>query len=57
MLSLILLSEEVPQTDLTWLLLAALGFFLLMIVVGWLVSRNKPEAPAAEAHGHDDHGH
>lgn len=57
MLSLILLSEEVPQTDLTWLLLAALGFFLLMIIVGWLVSRNKPEAPAAEAHGHDDHGH
>jgi len=28
-----------PDTSLSWLLWVALGFFLLMVVVGWLTSR------------------
>jgi predicted flap endonuclease-1-like 5' DNA nuclease len=55
MLALVLLSEEGPKTDLSWLVIVALGFFLLMIIIGWLVSRNKPEAPAVETHAHDEH--
>lgn len=35
------LAEEGPNTELSWLLFAALGFFLLMIVVGWLTSRGN----------------
>lgn len=38
-----LLAEEGPNTELTWLLLVALGFFALMIVVGWLTSNRKGE--------------
>jgi hypothetical protein len=58
-----LFSEETSGgADLTWLLLVAFGFFVLMVVVGWLVSRKqKPEAePVHEhheeqaAHGEDD---
>lgn len=36
-----LLSEEIPNTELNWLLYLALGFFFLMVIVGWLVSRRK----------------
>jgi len=50
-----------PDTSLLWLLLTALGFFFLMVVVGWLVSRNKgsrvevrPEAHRHAAHSADD---
>ena len=57
MYTLAILSEEVNQPDVTWLLWVALGFFAVMVVVGWLVSRSqKPEAepPAHEHHeGHD----
>jgi hypothetical protein len=38
---LILFSEEVPNTSLSWLLWIALGFFCLMVMVGWLVSRSS----------------
>jgi len=42
------LAEEGPNTELSWLLYAALGFFLLVIVVGWLTSRrNDGQAEAA----------
>jgi hypothetical protein len=51
-----LLSEsgEGPDTTLLWLLIIALVFFFLMVIIGWLVSRNKkPEAEVQhEAYGH-----
>lgn len=51
-----LLSEgsEGPDTSLLWLFLIALGFFFLMVVIGWLVSRYKGSRPEVrqEAQGH-----
>jgi len=48
-----LLSEEGPNASLSWLLWVVLGIFLLIVLIGWWVSRNKgkqaevqPEAPA-----------
>jgi hypothetical protein len=41
MLFMQLFSEEIPNTELGWLLYVALGFFFLMVVVGWLASRKK----------------
>ncbi len=52
---LIRLSEETgPNTELAWLLFLALGFFFLMVIVGWLTSRRKGSEPEVqhEAHGH-----
>jgi len=40
-----LLSQEGPNTSLAWLLWVALAFFVIIIVVGWLVSRNRTEKP------------
>jgi preprotein translocase subunit SecG len=58
MYALAILSEEVNQPDVTWLLWAALGFFALMLVVGWLSSRKqKPEAEAPAHEHHEGHGH
>jgi hypothetical protein len=56
MLFMKLLSEEGPNTELAFLLWWGLGFFFLMVVIGWLVSRNKkPTEPAAhEGHKHED---
>ena len=36
-----LISEEGPNTELSWLLYVVLGFFLLMVIVGWLTSRRN----------------
>lgn len=36
-----ILSGEIPNTELGWLLYVALGFFFLMVVVGWITSRRK----------------
>lgn len=59
MFALSLLSEggESPDTTLLWMLIVALVFFFLMIIVGWLVSRNKqPEAEVQhESHSHESH--
>jgi LPXTG-motif cell wall-anchored protein len=41
MLFLRLLAEEGPNTELAWILWIGLGFFFLMVAVGWLVSRRK----------------
>lgn len=41
MLAFGFLSETGPDGSLVWLLWWVLGFFLLMIVVGWLVSRGN----------------
>jgi hypothetical protein len=37
------LAEEGPNTELSWLLLVGLGFFILMIIVGWLTSNRSKE--------------
>ncbi|MEW6240363.1 MAG: helix-hairpin-helix domain-containing protein [Chloroflexota bacterium] len=50
MLALHLFSEEGPNTELGWLLWVALGFFFLMVVVGWLVSRGKAAPETGHAH-------
>lgn len=55
MLAIRLLSEGGPDTRLAWLLWVALGFFFVMVVVGWLVSRNKGSQPEVHEHGHEDH--
>lgn len=56
MFVLSLLSEEGPNTELAFLLWWVLGFFFLMVVIGWLVSRNKkPGAePVHAEHKRDD---
>ncbi len=55
MFAMALLAETHGGSDLTWLLWVALGFFSLMVVVGWLVSRNqKPEAEPLHEH-HEEH--
>jgi hypothetical protein len=58
MFTLSLLSEggESPDTTLLWMLIVALAFFVLMVIIGWWVSRNKkPEAEVQhEAHGHHE---
>ena len=56
--ALALFSEETPAgSNVTWMLWVALGFFALMVVVGWLASRNKKqeEEPTHE-HLEEDHG-
>ena len=37
------IAEEGPNTELSWLLYIALGFFFLMVIVGWLTSRRNNE--------------
>ena len=50
-----LFSEHVPEINVTWLLWVALGFFAVMVVVGWLVSRKQnPELEAAHV-SHERH--
>lgn len=49
MLALRLLAEgaEGPHTELLWLLMGVLGFFVLAVIVGWVAASRKPEpAPA-----------
>jgi hypothetical protein len=58
MFSVMLLQETEPNADLGWLLYLVLFFFLLMVIVGWLVSRRnsgQPEVPhEAHVHAHTD---
>lgn len=54
MFSPCLLETGVSGPDISWLLPVALGFFILMVVVGWLASRRRapelpPEKPARHA--------
>lgn len=50
-----ILEETHGGSGLAWLLWVALGFFALMVVIGWLVSRNrKPEAEPVHEH-HEEH--
>ena len=48
-----LIAEEGPNTELSWLLYVTLGFFLLMVIIGWLTSRRNDEQAEA-AHEADD---
>lgn len=43
-----------PDTSLLWLLWVALGFFFLIVIVGWLASRKQIAQPevAAQTHRH-----
>lgn len=43
MFAVMLLEEAGPNTELSWLLYFFLGFFLLMIIVGWLTSGRTVE--------------
>lgn len=45
MLAMKLLEEAGPNTELSWLLFVVLGFFFLMVIVGWWVSTRKEEQP------------
>ena len=54
MSAIILLQEAGPNTELGWLLYVFLGFFLLMVIVGWLVSRPKAVQPNVS---HETHSH
>lgn len=56
MQALFLLSEGGggPDNSLSWLLWVALGFFFLMVVVGWLASRNKGSKPEVRHEAHKD---
>lgn len=55
MFALRLLSEggEGPNTSLQWMLYVAIAFFLLMVIVGWWVSKRKQSQPEVE---HEAHG-
>lgn len=55
MLAMYSLQEAGPNTDLAWLLFIVLGFFLLMVVVGWLVSRRNGGQAAASNEAHVQH--
>ena len=52
MLAMYSLQEAGPNTDLAWLLFVVLGFFLLIVIIGWLVSRQnvEPVEVSNEAH-------
>jgi predicted flap endonuclease-1-like 5' DNA nuclease len=50
-----LLQESGANTSLTWLLLVALAFFVLMVVVGWLTSRNKESRPEVAHEAREEH--
>lgn len=58
MLALRFLSEAGPDSSLSWLLLWVLGFFFLMVVVGWLGSRKNGSRLELthEAHDHPHEG-
>ena len=52
--ALSVLLQEGPNTSLSWLLWVVLGFFVLIVVVGWLVSRNRGSQPAVRQETHHE---
>jgi large subunit ribosomal protein L17 len=44
MFAMKLLEESGPNTELGWLLFVVLGFFLLMVIVGWWASSRQSQA-------------
>lgn len=55
MLAIGLLAETHGGGNVTWLLWVALGFFGLMVVVGWLTSRNQKPEKEPESAQHEEH--
>ena len=57
MFAMLVLQEVGPNTELGWLFYLFLGFFLLMVIVGWLTNRrggNQAEAmPEMHVHPHE----
>jgi len=49
------LSEEGPNTELSWLLFIVLGFLLLMIIIGWLTSRRNGGQAEIQHEAHGSH--
>lgn len=47
MLAIKLLEEAGPNTEMSWLLFVVLGFFFLMVIVGWWVSSRRGAQPEA----------
>lgn len=52
MFSVMMLQETEPNADLGWLLYLVLFFFLLMVIVGWLVSRRNTNQPEVMSEAH-----
>lgn len=59
MLAMKLLEEAGPNTEMSWLLYLVLGFFFLMVVVGWLSSRRSggQAEPSDDAASHSQGNH
>jgi hypothetical protein len=59
MLAMRLLEEAGPNTELSWLLYVFLGFFFLMVLVGWWSSRQNGEqtGTSEEASSHSPKHH
>ena len=53
MLALRILSESGPDSSLSWMLLWALGFFFLIVAIGWLTSGNKGSRPDVQLEAHE----
>ena len=49
--------EAGPNTELAWLLLAGLGFFFLMVIIGWLTSRRNGSGPEVRQEAHAPASH
>jgi predicted flap endonuclease-1-like 5' DNA nuclease len=50
--ALSLFYQEGPDTSMSWLLLVVLGLFLVIVVVGWLVSRKRGSQPTVQHEAH-----
>lgn len=48
-------AEASPNTELSWLLLIALGFFVLVVIIGWLTSGRNGEQAEVQHEAHGDH--
>lgn len=46
------LLQEGPNTNLAWLLWIVLGFFVLMVLVGWWANRNQGKQVEVQAEAH-----
>ena len=46
------LAQEGPNASLSWLIWIVLGLFLVIVVIGWWVSRNKGSQPVVQPQAH-----
>ena len=52
MLAVLLWEAEHGGNDITWMLWVALGFFALIVLIGWLSSRGRKANPADQEPEH-----